>query len=239
VSEVYQFKTVENAPLKIWRKPREGVKYSIGADVSSGVSADWTVFNVLSNIIPFEQVAVWRAKMQIAQAAQELVKLGWYYNKAMLTIETNGCGAGLQDGVVATHRYPNCYRREDINDSDPNISSKFGWATTQTTKWLLIRDFQQAWKNKEIILHDPQTINELLNYVYIEDKSKTGATEGLNDDCVISLLLALHTCSRFPQRMSEQSYENISGDNQARVMMRKYMEGVLAAVGGTEKREVL
>lgn len=239
----YKFAVIEKAPLIIYRHPDPDEKCTIGVDSSAGVGLDYTVFNVLSNRIPFEQLAVWRSKIiKPAEAAEELVALGWYYNEALLIIETNTIGAAVQDAVLTSHKYGRCFRRDERLDVDPSISDKFGWPTTQTSKWLLIRETQQALKDNEIILHDRTTIEELCNYVYIEDKSKTGAAEGLHDDCVISLMLAFHGAKLWPQKPKPKTTirQKLSADAaQQRAMMKKFMERIQTRLAGKEKPTIM
>lgn len=133
----------------------------------------------------------------------------------------------MQDAITDTYRYHNCYQKEERLDSDPNISGKYGWATTQTVKWMLIREFQQALEHKEVILNDLMTVDELCQYVYKEDKNKTGAAEGLNDDCVIAVLLAFHAARLFPQA-KKKTVEKPKGNPQHTGLMKRFMDDILS-----------
>lgn len=223
----YRFELTSESPLKIYEHPEEGTKYTVGVDAATGVGADWTVFNVLSNRLPFTQVANYRTKNSVVTAAKDLVELGWYYNTALLVIETRFPGNAVQDAAILTYKYPNNYRQEEHLDADPSISDKFGICTTETLKWLLIRDLQDVLKNNELILNCPQTIDEILNFIYKEDKSKTGAVEGLNDDEVIALMLAVRGAKTYPQNPRPKTKPSLSADvSQQRSIMKKFMDDV-------------
>ncbi len=224
----YKFSLTSESPLQIWQHPEAGTKYTIGVDAATGVGKDWTVFNVLSNRLPFEQVANYRAKVSVVDASKELVNLGWYYNTAMLVIETRFPGNAVQDAAILTYRYSNNYRQEEHLDADPSISDKFGICTTESLKWLLINGLQEVLKNNELILNCTRTIDEILNFVYKEDKSKTGAVEGLNDDEVISLMLAVRGAKMYPQKPKPKPPKTpLSVDvAQQRAMMKKFMDEI-------------
>jgi phage terminase large subunit-like protein len=221
------FTPTTRSPLRVKEEPEKGTKYTIGCDAATGVGQDFTVFNVLSNRLPFVQVANYRAKCDTVEAARVLNDLGWYYNKAMLVIETNYPGNAVQDIILLTHKYPNVYRQEEHLDANPNVSDRFGIVTTETSKWLLIGGLQEILKHDQLILNCPQTIDEILNFVYKEDKSKTGASEGMNDDEVMSLLMAVRGAKMYPQDPKPRKSKTpmLSADlMQQKALMRKFME---------------
>ena len=221
------FSPVTDGPLWLLDEPIEGTEYTIGIDTSTGVSTDYTVMCVLSNRVPFKQVACFRAKWSVVDSAKFADLLGRYYNNALIVCETNYPGNAVQDALVMTYQYPNNFRMEEHLDEDPNISSKYGFQTTQASKWLLIREFQKALQDNDIILTHEQTIEELGTYIYIEDRSKTGASPGLNDDCVMGCMLAFHGALFYPQDALPVHKEEPSKQNkQQRSLMDKFMQKV-------------
>jgi len=239
-----------NAPLIVYEHPEPDTQYTVGVDTSGGVGLDYSVFSVLSNRMPFEQVAIWRSnKIRPAAAAEQLAELGWYYNNALMTVESNAIGAGLLDVLVHTHRYSRVYRKEEQLDTDPSVSDKLGYATTQTGKYLLLAEFQQAWRDKAIILHDRTTVEEFCNYVYLKKQNwnsnlilKTGAIAGMHDDCVIATMLALHAARLYPQspRPKTAPGPKLSADqNQMRRMLDKHMKTVVTRCSKKTPVEVM
>ena len=218
-----KFQPIDNGQLTIYREPEKGEKYSIGIDTSTGLSKDFSVMQVLTNRMPFEQVAVYRAKESVIEVARWADMLGRYYNKAFIVCETNYPGNAVQDALVMTYKYPNNYQAEQHLDESPNVSSKFGFATTQASKWLIIRETLEALKNGELIFNDEHTLDEFGSYVYIEDKTKTGAAQGLNDDCVMSMMLALHGVLQRPERARPVERKPSDANRQQRAMMDRFI----------------
>jgi hypothetical protein len=142
---------------------------------------------------------MFRAKWSVVETSAMANSLGHYYNRALVVVETNYPGNAIQDALVQTYQYPRNYQKEDRMDENPHVSTKFGFQTTEASKWMLIRQMEQALKNEEIIIRDDITIDELMQFVYVEDKTKTGAASGLNDDCVMSIMLALHAALLYQQ----------------------------------------
>lgn len=194
------FKEVTDGPLTVWQLPQEGVAYTIGVDTSTGLAEDYSVAQVITNSVPFEQVACFRAKWSVVDVAPMVVMLGHLYNKAQIIIETNYPGNAVQDAIIQQYMYPNNYQAEQRISETYNISTKFGFQTTQASKWMLIRELQQVIKESDIVVNCPDTLEELGNFVYAEESTKTGAASGFNDDCVVSLMLAVHAALLRPQR---------------------------------------
>lgn len=246
----FQFNVAPHSPLTIYEHPEPDERFVIGIDTGGGVGLDYTVGNVMGCRIPFEQKAIWRSNtIRPAPAAEELAKLGWYYNNALLAVESNTIGAGLLSCLIDTHKYQHIYRKEEQLDSDPNISDKFGWAATQTGKHLFITEFQQVLREGSVILHDKTTIEEFCNYVYLKAQKwnpdglrKTGAIQGLNDDCVIATMLSLHVARMYPQapKPKPQGGKPLSDDAaQARAMMKAFAEKIGRRFSGKEKRKFM
>jgi hypothetical protein len=220
-----KFIPADLGPLNIWKHPEEGREYCIGIDTSTGLAKDYTVMQVITRSLPFEQVAMFRAKWSVVETSAMANNLGHFYNKALVVVETNYPGNAIQDALVQTYQYPRNYQKEDRMDENPHVSTKFGFQTTEASKWMLIRQMEQAIKNEEIIIHDNTTIDELMQFVYVEDKTKTGAASGLNDDCVMSIMLALHAALLYQQVgwQVKKVIENIDPDvAQRRNMMQRF-----------------
>lgn len=221
-----EFIPVKDAPVKIWKRPETDEHYAIGIDTATGVATDWTVMEVFTRSQPFEQVAQFRAKCSVLEAGSYANSLGRYYNNALIICETNYPGNAVQDALIQTYQYPWCYQAEQHLDESPNVSSKFGFQTTQASKWMLIREMQGVLKNKEVIIRNNQTIDEFGNYIFIEDRSKTGAAQGLNDDDVIATMLAIHACIIYPKARKRKTDKPSQVNAQHRALMDKMMASI-------------
>jgi len=195
---MYQFVEQEMGPLRIMRLPEPGMVYTLGGDASTGLAEDYTCFQILSNTIPFEQVATFRAKWPVNKVSEFANQLGRYYNEALIVMEINYPGNSVQDALLDYYKYPRNYQQETRLDQDMDISDKYGFRTTEASKWLLINEMQLALSEGGIILHDPVTISEMMNFVYMASKCKAGAADGFNDDTVMALMMAYHGAKLYP-----------------------------------------
>lgn len=194
----YDFIEDEYGCLKLFQRPLPGASYTIGIDASTGLGKDNSAIQVLCNILPFEQVAVFRANWPVTNIPDLANKMGHYYNDALIVCEINYPGNSVQDALLQTYQYPRNYQPESHLMDDINISHRFGFLTTEASKWILIQQFQLALQNKDVIIRDSDTIEEMMNFVFQESRRKTGAAEGFNDDLVIAMLLAYNGAKLYP-----------------------------------------
>ena len=194
----YTLMEQEQGPLKIFRKPEPGLVYTMGIDASTGLAEDYSCAQIVSNTIPFEQVACFRAKWPVNEVSKFVDMLGRYYNEALNVCEINYPGNSIQDALLSYYRYPRNYQMETRLDEDMDISCKFGFRTTEGSKWLLINETQMALSTGEIILNDVTTISEFVNFVYQHSKKRAGGADGFNDDTVMAFMLAYHGARMYP-----------------------------------------
>jgi len=189
--------------VTIYHHLEPDTKYTLGIDAATGFGADYTSLKVFSNRMPFEEVAWLRSKRITTVKGSEVANaLGRYYNTAFIVPETRHPGNAYVDNLIEVYGYGNLYRRKQVLDEDPTVSSKYGICTTEADKHLLVHQTKALMENPDgpqVIFHDGILLNEFCNYVYVEDKRKMGAGEGFFDDTVMAAMLALHGCSLRPQ----------------------------------------
>jgi hypothetical protein len=204
----YKFNEQDSGPVKIFRLPETGMVYTMGVDASTGLADDYSCIQVVSNTLPYEQVAIFRAKWPVNEVSKYVDMIGRFYNEALNVCEVNYPGNSVQDALLQYYKYPRNYQPETHLDEDVDISCKYGFRTTEASKWLLINEMQMALANKEIIINDTVTMDEMTNFVYMGSKRKAGAAEGFNDDTVMAFMLAYHGAKLYPfviQKQKKQS----------------------------------
>lgn len=182
--------------LKIWKMPEPEGQYVIGADPCEGVpQGDFACAQVLDRR-KFEQVAVWHGHADPDIFAKELIKLGYFYNTAWIAPERNNQGIA----TILTMRdlyYPSIWMRERVGELADRLTPELGWVTDMKTKPLMIADLAEAIRDKNIIIHDEQTVNELFSYQY-DEAGHANAAKGAYDDRVTSLAIAVQLYKRVP-----------------------------------------
>jgi len=178
----------------IYKHPRPSADYIVGGDASRAAIGDYACAQVLDRRTR-EQVAVFHQRGLSASAfAQEMMKLGVYYNDAMLIPETNLSGGAVAEILRTT--YPNVFIYQKANNVPGMHASYYGWPTSHQTKAEVISYLQQAFSEAAalgngILIHHKPTYVELAGYV-VDEKGKYGNGNGTDhDDTVMALGIGL------------------------------------------------
>lgn len=190
------FLTVFSYPSKVadW-----GV-YVIGADPTHTTAGDYACAQVI-NRRTLEQVAVYRRKIDPVNFANDLRRLGYFYNEAMIAPEKTGPGYSTI-GALLQSNYPFVWQSQKM-DTTPGslVGDTYGWGTNRQTKHLAIAHLTKAIMDKMenvrgekygLVLHDEGTVTELRDYITTEDgQGYTNSDGSLFDDTVMALAIAL------------------------------------------------
>jgi len=179
--------------LRIWQKPKEGSVYAIGVDVAEGVGGDASCISVLDCRTGMHVASYWSNLIDTDNFAVEVYKLGNWYNRAFVCIESNNHGHSVISnltGVVGGLAYPNLYKRIKYDEFTQKRSKVIGFDSRQNTKPFLIENLKSALKMGDLITQDRYTIQELGNFVRDVKTGRLGAKGNAHDDRVMSLALA-------------------------------------------------
>ncbi len=211
--------------LHIYRMPDDPEElFSIGCDAATGVLGDYTSLQVFSHRVPYEQVAWFHSnRISTVEGSRVMVEMGYFFNEAQLVIETNYPGNAYQDNALEVYMYPKLYSEESHLQQDIKYSKTFGIKTTEQSKALLINEMKTLVEHKDykgkyvwqIRFHDPFTLQSFTDFVYLEDKSKTGAISGCIDDPVMAAMLAVRGCNQKPQEARDTRKPIIMDEDKA------------------------
>lgn len=178
--------------LRIWQKPFPTSQYVIGADVAEGVGKDASCAQVLDFKTGVHVASFWSDAIDVDTYAAELVKLGNFYNRAFICVESNNHGNGViahLGGSFSGLAYPNLYKRYEYDEFTRKQKRTIGFKTTTATKPKLIENLKAALRDGEVTTFDKFTIQEICGFIR-DDKGKIGAKGKAHDDRVIALALA-------------------------------------------------
>ena len=170
-----------------WEAPAEGYQYVIGADVAEGLEhGDYSCAQVVC-LQTFEQVAEWHGHIDSDLFGEEIAKLAYRYNRALIAVEVNNHGLTTNKALQRLN-YPKLYVRRELDGktSYQNRQTKIGWLTTKSSKPLMIDELAMSLR-QGLKVHDKKTIGELLTYTR-NDKGQMGGSP--YDDRVIALAIA-------------------------------------------------
>ena len=182
----YEFRQTDEGELSVWDVPRADSVYVVGADVAEGLSyGDYSSAHVI-DATTGEVVAHWHGHLEPDLFGEVLADLGWWYNQALVGIESNNHGLTT---LKAAQRigYKNLYRQRRLGQRSPQATESMGWRTTTTTKPLAIDELVASIRDEGITIYCARTIAELRTYVRKDGGKMAGSP---HDDRTMSLAIA-------------------------------------------------
>lgn len=186
-----RFQADVSGPLIIFSPPSEDTdwgKYFVGGDPTHTTRGDLAVGQVI-NRRTYEQVAVLRARVDPNTFAEELAKLGHYYNDATIATEATGPGYSTV-GALVQMSYPYLWKSRWADKTPGIVGTTFGWQTTFKSKEWAISFLLKAIVDGDIMIHDPVTFTEMRDYVSLEHGGYGPSSKNGNDDTVMSFAIA-------------------------------------------------
>lgn len=185
-----QFVAQERERLRVFRPPKPGRVYVIGADTGSGVvvnrQGDGSCADVL-DAVTGEQVAHLHMTTEPTTFAQDLFFLGLWYNQALIAVEADGHGLSVLTWL-RDHNYYALYQRRVFDKVNKQWVGKLGWSTTRRTKKLIVDNCRADFYNQSLIVNNKETLREMSSFVRLSN-NKLGAVSGAKDDRVMSLCI--------------------------------------------------
>lgn len=182
-----EFQPNRYGQLRIWEVPKPDTDYLIFSDCAAGVDekGDFQAAYVMPRN-RMEIVAAWHGLVDRDLFADNLCRLGYLYNKALIAVEvTGGWGASVITSL-RKDQYPRIYRKRPPGDvRDRQRRQVYGWETTQKTRAEMLDALEQALRDDDIICNDPQLLEECRTFTYGKG-GKPQAQTGCKDDRVMA-----------------------------------------------------
>lgn len=211
--------------MKLWEMPELDGQYLIFGDV--GQFSDFCSAHIL-NRKTWKLVGTFHARMKANQFGTELNKLGYFFNKALIAPEANNMGQSTVDRLVELD-YPNIYKRQRFNKDTKKITDEYGWWTDAKTKPLIIGYMQDLIRTEQADIPDLDTLDEMVTFIRTESGSME-ASEGNNDDRVISIMGAYYLLKLTPYAVKKQQTKHVSPANKFK-QFRKMRANVRRTTG--------
>lgn len=185
-----QFVRDDMGPLSIFKMPaaqfREDL-YMVSGDPTGSFEGDPACIQVL-NRLTYEQVAVWHGHIDPMNFAYEMAKIGRFYHNAELCPEVEGGGAATIATLLQMN-YPNLWMHRMADR--PRMGSAYGWSTNYQRKRWAMGILLHLFVTNSIVIHDPKTYEQVLNYVVHDNGEWSNADRAMHDDAIMALSIAV------------------------------------------------
>ena len=182
--------------IKIWQLPKPDGVYGGGADPSGGYGQD-PGCAIIVDYKTGEQVAELHGFFDPDLFADELYKLGHFYNRCFWCIEANNHGAAVI--LALKSKYPNLYKRQEFDSIIKKVTTQIGFYTTSTSKITITDNAVAACRDGNLRVRSDALLSEMSRFVNVVKKLNDGrivttmrreALADSHDDRVIAVCLA-------------------------------------------------
>jgi hypothetical protein len=199
IKNIKTLKSVNNLPpilkpylgnaFTMWKLPRADMRYYIGCDLSEGLGKDSSVVEVFDR--DGYHCAEFRANsIKPYEMADIIYALGLYYNKGLLCIERASGGLSVIERLRYSGKtYMNMVKYKSFDQYNREVWVP-GFDTNVKTKSLVINDLREWFDKGHIQVNSKTALDEMKIYM-VDDSGKMTAPEGMHDDCVMALAMAV------------------------------------------------
>lgn len=160
--------------MEVYAFPVEGYLYTVGVDVADDIGTvqddDDAAFSVISVYCANtrEQVAEWRGSIDPHALGDEVAKVGYFYNTAIVCVEYNNMGITTIDRLTKYINYPNRFKWPILDESGKLHKRKEMWWTDQKTKQLMIGAYRFAVREGYYIVRSSGLYEEMMGYQNVD-----------------------------------------------------------------------
>lgn len=155
--------------LIIFDKPDPLRQYTIGSDVATGRSRDYSAGTIIDD--KGEEAGCFKKKIPIDQLAHLLGELGQIYNRAVIAPESNDIGLGVASKLQEEGYHELYYSVRVLKEKHKNkaIEEKIpGWYTTSKNRPLILGELEEDIRLNTIVCKDPFFTAEAYTFIYDE-----------------------------------------------------------------------
>ena len=165
--------------LQTWLPPCAGKKYLVAVDAAGGgIDGDFAAVQVI-DLESGLQCAELQQRLSQLEQARMAAKLAREYNGAIIAVERNNHGAGVQAYLSTVERYANLYGQD----------GSAGWLTTVGNKPAMISRLGALLVESPKMFSSRRLLGECRSFVAMEG-GRTGAANGAHDDCLMAMAVA-------------------------------------------------
>jgi len=185
-----------NAGLDVYEQPKEGNTYLLTADVSRGVSNDYSAYIVFDvSQVPYRIVAKYRDnEVKPLLFPQKIHQVAKAYNTAFVLVEVNDIGEQVANSMHFDMEYDNMIMASMRGRAGQILGGGFsggraqlGVRTTKAVKKIGCSNLKQLIEDNKLIVEDYDAINELSTFIV--KGSSFEADDGCNDDLVACMFI--------------------------------------------------
>jgi len=182
---------VEEGFIHVYAERAIGKRHCLAADAATGDGEDESAFVIAAATASvIEVICNGRRKVPEPEYAEILNTKGRAYGEALAIVEAAPVGK-LTIGTLEKLKYPKLYKTKRKS------GDVTGWTVRPNMKAMLVAELSEAIRNRSLIIHDVDIIEQLMSYIQ-DEKGDFGAAGRARDDYVSALMLLIQGIKEMP-----------------------------------------
>lgn len=187
--------------FKLYEFPVMYGQYCVGADPAEGLEnrdkSSAVVINKKTNNI----ACIYNHNIPPDRFAEDLIKLGSYFNEATIACENKGYGYSVNQDLYK--KYGKVYRKIKTKKGYAEPTMELGWNTNSISRPQMLAQLAEEISNGSTELRDKDLIQQSWTFINNIKRGQPEAEKGKNDDLVMSRAIAGEVRLEQPYRDKE------------------------------------
>jgi hypothetical protein len=211
----YVFREDPVGLFKVYEFPKKGEQYCGAGDCAEGLESGDKCAGVFLNKRSNKVVASYNHNVSPDRFEDDLIKLGNYYNEAMIAVENKGYGFAVNQGLY--RKYGKVYRKVKIKKGFHEPTLDIGFNTNSVSRPMILAQMKEEIASDNLMLNDRELIGQCYTFVNNLKRGQPEAEKGKNDDLVMSCAIACYVRSESPykpmayKRPQKTHYRGLAG----------------------------
>jgi len=212
---MFVFRNDASGLFKLYELPVKNSQYSIGADPAEGLENRDKSSAIVLNKKTNSTVCSYNHNVPPDRFAEDLIKLGNYFNEALVACENKGYGYSVNQDLYK--KYGRVYRKIKNRKGFTEPTMELGWNTNSATRSQMLSQLAEEIANGSTDLLDKDLIQECWTFVNNIQRGQPEAEKGKNDDLVMARAIAGEVRLEHPfkdtefKKKKKVAYRGLSG----------------------------
>ena len=182
------FRDIPTGLFRIYEMPKWGEQYVIGGDPAEGLEHGDKSAAVVLNKKTNRTAAVYNHNIPPDRFEEDLIKLGHFYNDALIACESKGYGYSINQGLYKN--YGRVYRKVRTKKGFEEPTLDLGFNTNSVTRPSMLAQLSEEITNGSTELLDKDLIAQAWTFINNVKRGQPEAEKGKADDALMARAIA-------------------------------------------------
>lgn len=211
----YVFREDAAGLFNIYEFPKVGEQYVVGADPAEGLEHGDKSAGIVINKRSNKTACSYNHNIPPDRFEEDLIKMGNYYNLAVIACENKGYGYSVNQGLFK--RYGKVYRRVKTKTGVKEPTLELGWNTNSASRPQMLAQLAEEIAEGSTELLSEDLVSQCWTFINNAKRGQPEAEKGKSDDMVMARSIAGQVRieqpykERFPVKIRRKHFRGLSG----------------------------